>query len=415
MRATAIATILGIILPATLWAQTTRPAATRPSKPPELCKDAVDPYDAGAERTRFFAAAGVDSELSREEFEANRGAADPFVRKFDRWEALLAFDKDGNKTLDWFEVDAYRQDLRRRVLGAFDLNKDHSLTGAERDAANAALAKGRVPAGPAAATGRPMPTTSAAPRDGAWAQADTDADGLISEQERLAAMEKMREQMRQRMLREWDTDGDGEISEQERQAMREARRKANAPMKDLMEGWKMTLFDSDQDGELSEEEQQAARQFEKELGGIGERMRERMMDIDGDGEVTREERQQFFRESAVAGMRQMGAMQKWLDADGDGEVTIEERAAFNARMADGLERWLDGFAKPYRPADGAWDSAGRKALVEGLEKEVMRREKKFDANADGRLDPAEMMNMMIDFAEELGVAPKEAGAARPAL
>jgi len=93
----------------------------------------------------LFAAAGVDSEMSEAEFKANGEASDPFVRKFDKWSSLKAFDKNTNGKIDWFEADGYRRGLRKSVLGAYDKNKNTRLQGEERDAANKALASGKVP------------------------------------------------------------------------------------------------------------------------------------------------------------------------------------------------------------------------------------------------------------------------------
>ena len=57
----------------------------QPADLEDLAKGPVDPYNAGSERSRFLAAAGVDSEIDEAEYKANGEASDPFVRKFDSW------------------------------------------------------------------------------------------------------------------------------------------------------------------------------------------------------------------------------------------------------------------------------------------------------------------------------------------
>jgi len=99
-------------------AATTHPAIL------DVLGGAVDPYQPGSERAGFFKAAGVDNELDADEFAAARKITGAFVRKFDKWKTLLAFDKDRNGSINWFEAEAYRQDIRRRVLAAFDGNRD---------------------------------------------------------------------------------------------------------------------------------------------------------------------------------------------------------------------------------------------------------------------------------------------------
>jgi len=123
-----------------------------PAKPaPDLCKDAIDPYRPGIQKSRFFQAAGTDNELTEAEFNANKTKPNGFVRRFDSWRALASFDKDRNKSIDWLEADAYRYDIRKRVLAAYDTNADGKLSGDERTKANTVLARGRIPSSPKSA------------------------------------------------------------------------------------------------------------------------------------------------------------------------------------------------------------------------------------------------------------------------
>ena len=125
------------------------PRRKSPAKPPpDLCKDAIDPYRPTIQKSRFFQAAGADNELTQAEFNANKAKPNGFARPFDSWKAISAFDKDHNKSIDWLEADAYRYDLRKRVLAVCDTNADGKLSGDERTRANTDLARGRIPAPP---------------------------------------------------------------------------------------------------------------------------------------------------------------------------------------------------------------------------------------------------------------------------
>jgi len=76
----------------------TAPAAKAPTR-----------YNPAAERIKFFTDASKDNELDAGEFNSSRSRGDGFVRREDSWSTMLRFDKDGNKTIDWFEADAYRR------------------------------------------------------------------------------------------------------------------------------------------------------------------------------------------------------------------------------------------------------------------------------------------------------------------
>jgi hypothetical protein len=131
-----------------------------PAKPPpDLCRDVIDPYRPTIQKSRFFQAAGTDNELTETEFNANKAKPNGFVRRFDSWRTLIAFDRDRNKSIDWLEADAYRYDIRKRVLAAYDTNADGKLSGNERTKANTALARGRIPSPPKSARKPPKTRT----------------------------------------------------------------------------------------------------------------------------------------------------------------------------------------------------------------------------------------------------------------
>ncbi len=107
-------------------------------------KDLLETDIESDERNRFFHAAGVDGELSSEEFKAVAGKEGSFVRASDRWKDAAGHDADGSGMLNWPEAQAFREAMRRRLLRRFDRNSDGKLTGAERQAANKELARGTL-------------------------------------------------------------------------------------------------------------------------------------------------------------------------------------------------------------------------------------------------------------------------------
>ena len=150
-----------------------------PAKPPpDLCKDAIDPYRPSIQKSRFFQAAGADNELTEAEFNASKAKPNGFARPFDSWKALVAFDKDHNKSIDWMEADAYRYDLRKRVLAAYDTNADGKLSGDERTRANTDLARGRIASPPKSAHKSPPTRTGHGDSSGRSAAAEAERSRL---------------------------------------------------------------------------------------------------------------------------------------------------------------------------------------------------------------------------------------------
>jgi hypothetical protein len=317
---------------------------------PDLCRGPVDPYHAGAERGRFFAAAGVDNELDAKEFQADRRRSDPFAKPFDRWERLAAFDRNRNETLDWFEADAYRLDLRRRILAAYDKNRDRRLSGEERRRANRALAAGRLPKpdapGDANAPPRYRPDYEQLRR-----QADRDGDGRLSGEEIARLADLARDHRRRWQMTHFDADGDGNLSPDEREAMAgHFRRRSEQRHREAMAEW-----DTDGDGELSDAERR----------GAGDRRRRRFA---------------AWRRRAMA---------RW-DADGDGNLSAEERAAVaehfrrrsEQRRREVMARWdADG--------DGRLSSAEKEALAADRRRRRQQRRQEMDTDGDGRVSDDE--------------------------
>ncbi len=350
----------------------TSPQTSQPA--PDLLGGAIDPYQPGIERAAFFKAAGVDNELDAKEFasalKAARGPqAQPggaFIRPFDDFAAMLVFDKNHNGTIDWFEAEAYRQDVRKRVLAAFDANRYGGLTGKERSAANNMLAAGRLPGKPPAIPERVRiddPTT--APSDGQDATPQADKG---------------------------------------RQAWQETVTK-----------WRLKNFDADGDGKLDEQEQAEADKFDKQLRDVGQSMQLRMADLDGDGQVSEEEQQAVRKEWQKESWTIFAKSFRYMDADGDGQISLTEREAFQRRMQSATVAYIEKFSTSFdADHDGRLNAKERESLISGMARQLEQRTAKFDADHDGRLNPAEAINMMEDFVQQdLGLHPS-APATQPA-
>jgi hypothetical protein len=321
----------------------------------DLCRDAVDPYNPGAERAKFFRAAGVDNELDASEFKADQAKKDGFVRRFDRFESMLAFDKNGNRTMDWFEADAYRRDMRKRVIAAFDKNKNRFLDGDERIAASRALVSGKIP--------RSRTDSSRRGRDGegdVWIAVedapaeekksdksgekkdeskkdesekgesrksdeqrkkefmekyDTNKDGRIDDNERRAYYEARKQEY---MLRNYDANKDGKIDEQEKEAMEKKREEQR--QKYLLNRW-----DRNKDGQLDEEEKSSMNKYYEERKKRYEEYRQirdgfrKQADADGDGNLNDDERKKYSES-----IKHYWNVTRY-DKDGDGELNEEEK------------------------------------------------------------------------------------------
>ena len=367
-------------------------STTKPA--PKLCLGAVDPFDRAVQKAGFFAIAGKDGELTKEEFQEALGKTSEktFLRSFDTYTALLRFDKDKNSKIDWVEAEAYRLDLRKRVLAAFDANKDSKLKGSEREAANRALASGRFARGRRRGGGG---------RAGFMEKYDTDGDGEFSEDERNA----MRQAFRKRALDKYDKDGDGELSAEERRAMRRDRGGMWAA---ATERWRLQHFDLDADGKLSEAEAAEHKAFQEKFRAMGKTLDVRFNDLNGDGEVSAEERRQIGREWAKSAFQMMALAAAYMDRDGDGEVSTEEREGFGKRVQTGMIKWMEDFGKEFdADTNGRLDKTERGAFLVGLRKNIETRVKRFDADRDGRLAPPEAIELIKEFAREIDITPSK--------
>jgi len=336
-------------------AETGSEPAAKPAK--DLCKGAVDPYEWIGQKTRFFEAAGPDNELTEKEFTADKQKADGFVRSFDTWKAIATFDKDGNKSIDWLEADAYRRALRSKVLAAHDADKDRKLTGDERTAANKALAEGRIGAARTAERVR----GSRAGREDMMRQYDKDGDGKLNESEQQAAREaweKRMQEMRARWeLRRYDTNRDGKLDEEETAARDKARAEREERRKEFMK-----RFDKNENGRIDEDER----------GAIGEYYRDQRRkheleryDKDGDGELSDEERaaREEERQKRIAEWRARFEMRRY-DANRDGKLDEEETAARDKARAEREERRKEFMNRFDKNNDGELNDEERRAMGE---------------------------------------------------
>jgi Ca2+-binding EF-hand superfamily protein len=338
---------------------------------------AVDPYQPGVERAAFFKAAGVDNELDAKEFAAaskaaggpNARTAGAFVRPFDDFNAMLAFDKNNNGTIDWFEAEAYRQDVRRRVLAAFDANRDGWLTGRERSAANEMLSAGKLPGkSPVLAERAQIDEPTSAPAGG------QEAAALAEIKERMA-------RLRRQMFAKYDTNGDGHIDADEQKAMVDAVAKdAQAELDDLT----ARRFDADGDGRLDERETAAMEKALAERAAADEKARHerdlRLFDANGDGKLDEKESAALAEanERRLAEARQWRerADLQWFDLDGDGRLDEREQL-----LADAEAVRRDVYAQAGNRADD-----GRQTWQATVAQWRLRN---FDADGDGRIDQAE--------------------------
>lgn len=388
---------------------------TEPKKPvvlkaPEVLRNAVDPYVPAVERARFFRAAGKDNELTAGEFVADRKRTLPFARKFDHWPMLISFDKNGNKTIDWFEADMYRREVRDKVLAVFDTVKDRRLKGKERTAANAALTSEKFLAS-RMGRGGPRPRFAGRYRQDMIKRYDANGDGEISEAERQKAFADMRERGRQRMLDRYDKNDDGELDDEERAAMRSDQR---GPWQAKIREWQLRDYDLNGDGELDEKESAelkvAEAKFRKTIEGIGKTVRLRMEDINGDGEVTAEERQAVRDKWRGMMFTAIGRFSKYADTDGDGTASPDEWIEFRKRASVKGMEWMESYGLKYDANDdGRLDADERDTLMKGLRDDVDARMAKADANKDGHIEPAETLDMIEGFLDEIGLRPKRKG------
>lgn len=462
MAKAAAATLLILAAWSAAWAQATdadgraHAAELGPSDTsvPDFCDGVIDPYNPIDQQNRFFQASGTNGELDATEFAANQTLgldAAPFAQKFDRWALLLAFDKDGNRRINWFEADAYRKALRQRVLAAFDTDEDGQLTGAEREAANRALAAGQTTPLPPSATRPVVPPEGATSRPASEtglseeerrkfvAKYDTDHDGRLGEQEQQAIRGTLHEQMEARLRKYelWlhDADADGRLSSQEQRAVGAERARRREAVARQRKEW-LAKYDTDRDGRISPAERRAAQKAvadrrrrellakydanrdgrldDKETARVREAGQKRAAERRRDHELrqfdkNRNGRLDEFERAVLAAFRQedQRANREWMasyDADGDGQLNDEEHKAMQAGL------WHKAETQEARTRQGPFDEDAKMDFgdedPDATYRERLR--KKYDADGDGHLNAEERARMWRElYRDALGPGDKE--------
>jgi hypothetical protein len=252
----------------------------------DLLAGAIDPYQPGVERLKFFRDAGPDGELDRAEFDKSRRNVGGFIRRFDSWGNLSLFDLDGSGAISWFEAEQYRQATRITVVERFDVNSNRKLDNAERERAAAYIESQIVAVDRQRLLDLKAQQTNlqrlearirtlkadldAAKRGGApdeqirrmelfvernrgalraearfVEQNDIDGSGDVSHAEWRARQQKKVDAALARRLEEYDRDRNGRIDPEEYELYRNDRN-------EQVLFWK--IFDKDQDGQLDDSE-----------------------------------------------------------------------------------------------------------------------------------------------------------------
>lgn len=377
-------------------------AATRPqaaSAPTEdLITGAIDPYDAAAEKTKFFRAAGASGELDELKFKADAARKDGFVRKFDNWDAMLALDNDGSKTLDWFEADAYRRAIRKRVLDGFDTKRTGKLTGVERQAANAALASGRFTA-LAKAPASPGGAATSAPVNASKLLASLAADdhSKLSPEDLQAAMKALRDAEEKSLLQKYGKEGETKLTKEEWAQVMKDRQK---PWRELTNDMKVILFDTEENGVLDEEHEKQAKEFQAKVQGVFKEMGKKVL---GDQTNMSElEKKKQALEMGLVGLRIIAKINGQLDPAQTGFISEETRRKFNEDAAGAVSSYMKKFIAPYTDSDGKYGPAERQKIIEAMGKDVDARLKKVHSGP-GRPSADETFKLAEDFMKDLGI------------
>jgi len=205
---------------------------------------------------------------------------------------------------------------------------------------------------------------------------DLDGDGILSEEERRA----MRDAMRQEWIDRFDLDGDGELSREERMAARQAMFEDSPRGQALMR-----QFDADGDGVLNAEEQAAMEAYQQQQRDQQRADQLAQYDMDGDGELSREERQaQRDDQRSQWGDRMQDATNEF-DRDGDGQLSIEESQEAFAVMQE--RREIDQFLRNFdSDGNGSMGPADYNAFLSNYE----RNDRRADVNGDGEVNSQDL-------------------------
>lgn len=197
------------------------------------------------------------------------------------------------------------------------------------------------------------------------------------------------EDMRAQMLARFDTDGDGELSEEERLAAREAFR---AERDERRQQWLLEQYDKDGDGVLSEAEQaqidadREEREAERERRDAERQQRAlEAYDTDGDGQLSREERQAGEQQRREYMEQQREAFMSRFDANGDGEISGDERSGIRETMGQVFEEM-----RLVREFDQNGDNLITGDDMPGYMELFYEGDRQADMNRDGIVDEADL-------------------------
>lgn len=126
-------------------ATTTLATASAPSPVTDVMKHAINPYYPGKVRSLFLRASGADNELDENEFKKDLSSHNGFAKIYDRWSTIKQYDCNKNNTIDWFEFNQYRTQLRKVIFYTYDKDQNNKLSPTEHQLANKALLSKRVP------------------------------------------------------------------------------------------------------------------------------------------------------------------------------------------------------------------------------------------------------------------------------
>lgn len=385
----------------------------------DVLKGLVQPYVPQKERARFLRSAGKDNELSKDEFAASGKQGDGFARSFDRWADLAEYDRDSNGQVGWFEAHAYRRALRKKIIAAWDADRDGRLDEKEYATANRAMAAGRVPWRKKARkkTGQaktrngpegknilpPMPDEKALLK-----KHDTDGDGKLSEAERRGALHIENGLRYKALLDAYDADGDGELSREEK---RRIWRDVHGQRRRKEKQWELALFDDDGDGKMSVDEKAVRDEYGQKMKDLGKQMMAKVMDTDGDGKVSRMEKLAMMRnaEAMAAVGRVKKRFRSEMDVNGDGQVDLVEKIDWDRHSRAAFSGYFRKLTAAHdTDDDGRFDADERKLVWAEIEKRFTGYMTRADADEDGSLAPTEAEWMVTTFMEDVGVlTPQE--------
>jgi len=359
---------------------------------PDLCEGAVDPFRLAQQRERFFTAAGADNELTKEEFIADAGRKNGFVRTFDTWDALLAYDSDAGETIDWPEAKRYRLGFRKKMLALFDADRDGHLTREERNEANRALATGKV----APDTFETLLAFAEGLEGlldelpGLFDEAsDLGQAGQVQPPVRGVSPQPVSTQVRRRVALSAQLSGTG---------------RELIPLDRIRRALLVLVFDANKDGRLSRPEKQIAESFATRLSYSISRKLRRSMDPDGDGRVSRREAGAFIAQINRASPLLVSKLARSADSDSDGFVSDTEAESFADKVVERVVAWAESFCLACDGSgDGRFSKLELSLLMRAISRELASRFRQHDADKDGRLDGREIVALVTTFAEQIGL------------